>query len=441
MKTACRIGICLGFLAATCSAGNRECRLLLECLGNQEKACRIQFKAADRMIRRGTGVQLLNSGRALDIPPKDILGLTAAFQRFYENGARRPSGSPLAQGNLGHLQDHFQFLKKNKAEIEALGIDVPSLELAVAAHDVGKAFLDQAILKYTQSKGKNAAPEKLDAFLRDYVLSHEHHSMAQIPRIVSTYLKEQGGTVETPEGKNRVVAYSLQIMEAIRTHNGVGAGEDLAHRYPSLSAKELEQVQSAWWPSNYRRFAEVMELKQQEYPTSSVPLSVVLNFMDRATLTASSAPQKLLSQQLGSQDFGSSLLQNALLSPAQGNMPLIAAQGDLLRGMAKTPEQSVAAERLVSEARAQTQKMIYLGNTLRQMQADALRQGIYPESKTIVFRRLDGTWIRIRGQDKAEGSLELWNPATEQFQAMIPVKQQSPVELLLSEIEQSDLWP
>lgn len=441
MKVAVRIGICFGFLAAPCPAGPRECILLLECLGNQEKACRIQFKAADRLIRRGTGVQLLKSGRTLNIPPEDIVGLTAAFQRFYENGARHPSGSPLAQGNLGHMRDHFQFLQKNKAQIEALGIHIPSLELAVAAHDAGKAFLDQAILKYTQTRGKNAGPEKLDAFLRDYVLSHEHHSMAQIPRIVSAYLKEQGVPVDSPEGKKQVVAYTLQIMEAIRTHNGVGAGEELAHRYPSLSARELEQVKNAWWPSNYRRFAEVMELKEHEYPTSSLPISGVLNFMDRATLTAPSAPQKLLGQQLGSQDFGPGLLQNAILSPAQGNLPLIGAQGDLLRDMAKTPEQRAAAERLIREALAQTQKMIYLGNTLRQMQSDALRQGIYPEAKTIVFRRLDGTWIRIRGQDKAEGGLELWNPATEQFQPMIPTKQQSPVELLLSEIERSDLWP
>lgn len=441
MKIVVGVWFLLGFSFSSCWGGVRECRLLLECLGHSEKACRLQFQSADRLIRLGTGTKLLASGKRLEIPPQHITGLTRAFRKFYESGAEQPGGSPLARGNLGHMQDHFQLLETNKKRFETLGIDVPSLELAIAAHDVGKAFLDQAILKYTQAKGKSGDPGKLDSFLRDYVLSHEHHSMAQIPRVVSDYLKEQGVPVETPQGRDQVVAYALQIMEAIRTHNGVETEGDLAARFPSLSPAEIEQVKNAWWPTNYRKFAQVMELKQQEYPSSTIPISVALNFMDRATLTAPSAPAKLMGQQLGSQDFGPGLIQQGVLLPAQGNVPLIRAQGDLLMSLTESPEQRKAAMELTDQALAQTKKMIHLGNTLRQMQSDALRQGIHSEPKALFFRRLDGNWIRIRGHDKTEGILELWNPATEKFQSTPPLKKQSPLELLLKEIEQSELWP
>ena len=71
--------------------------------------------------------------------------------------------------------------------------------------------------------------------------------------------------VESLEGKAQIQKYSEQIMEAIRLHNGVDVTGDLKSKYPTLTEEEIQQIQKAWWPQNYQKFAEVMGLKQKEY--------------------------------------------------------------------------------------------------------------------------------------------------------------------------------
>ena len=135
-------------------AGSVECRFLMQCAGGSAKACELRFKAAERISRKGTGAILLDEGKKLDIPKDDIEKLTSAFIEDYQSAADTPGSSPTAKGNVGHMRDHFDFIKANEEKFKALGIDIPSLKLAMAAHDIGKGFLDKAIADYIKEKQK-----------------------------------------------------------------------------------------------------------------------------------------------------------------------------------------------------------------------------------------------------------------------------------------------
>ena len=415
-------------------AGSVECRFLMECAGGSAKACELRFKAAERISRKGTGAELLDEGGKLDIPSEDIEKLTAAFIKDYQTAAETPGASPAAKGNVGHMKDHFDFIQAHEKEFKALGIDIPSLKLAMAAHDIGKGFLDKTISEYIKEKSEGSE-KTLAPFLRDFILSHELHSIAGIPRVIREQLKSQGVDVNSPEGKARVQKYSEQVMEAIRLHNGVDITGDLRAKYPTLTEEEISQIQKAWWPQNYAKFAEVTGLRQVEYGGTTNPIADALNLIDRATLTSPSAPAKLLGQNLGFMPWGIELIEASTSRPAQGNIPLIKAQGSRLEQQARTEEQKKAAQGLVSAAQEFNQRMLGLGAILRSMDSTAP----FPkEAETVAFQRRDGSWIRIKS--KPGPSIERWNG--QGFVAETnPSNTSSPVDLLMSELRAKEVWP
>ena len=416
------------------SARSVECRVLIECMGGSTRACELRFKAAERISRKGTGAKLLDGGRKLDIPKEDIEKLIAGFIEDYQSAVEIPGSSPAAKGNVGHMNDHFDFIKAHEEQFKALGIDIPSLKLAMAAHDIGKGFLDKAISDYIKEKAEGSE-KKLTPFLRDYILSHELHSIAGIPRVIREQLKSQGIDLQSPEGKAKLQHYSEQVMEAIRLHNGVDITGDLKAKYPNLTEEELQQIQKAWWPQNYAKFAEVMGLRQEAYGGTSNPIGDVLNLVDRATLTSPSAPAKLIGQNLGFMPWGIELIEASTSQPARGNIPLIKAQGSRLEQQATTEAQRKAAQDLVSAAQDFNQKMLGLGTSLRSMDSTAP----FPkEADSIAFQRKDGSWIRIRS--KPVPSIERWDG-----QSFIaeknPKNTSSPVDLLMIELKNKGTWP
>ena len=398
-----------------------------------------RFGAVEQLIREGTGAQLLDGGKKLDIPPETLEVLTQAFIRDYETAAKTPGASPAAQGNLGHMKDHFDFIAAHEESFKAMGIDVRSLRLAVAAHDTGKGFLDPSIAAQIKKLGTGTEKD-LPPFLRDYILSHEYHSVARVPEVVRAELKSQGVDIESSAGRAMVEKYSAQIIEAIRLHNGVDVTGDLREKYPSLSDKEIAQVQSAWWPANYSKFAKALGLPETQYGGQTNLIADTLNLIDRATLTSSNAPAKLLAQNLGTMSWDLKLVDLATRLPAEGNIPLIKAQGDRLSAQVSGADQKSAVESLVSAAQKMNENMMGLGETLKGMDDAAVKAGIPREADTVVFRRQDGSWVRINGKNKAEAFVEKWNG--KQFVPEAPPAQKtSPVDVLLSELKQAEVWP
>ncbi len=419
------------------SVAINDCKILMECTGGSAKACALRFKAAQRIIDKGTGAQLLDQGRKLDIPKDVIEGLTQAFIKDYETAAETPGNSPAAKGNVGHMKDHFDFIDAHKAEFIKLGIDIPSLKLAMAAHDIGKGRLDEGIAKYITEKAKGSKQE-LAPFLRDFILSHELHSIAGIPRVVKEHLKSQGINVDSPDGKAQIQKYSEQIMEAIRLHNGVDVTGDLKAKYPTLTPEEVEQVQKAWWPENYKKFARDLGLKKEEYGGETNPIGDALNFIDRATLASPSAPAKLMAQRLGTMSWGLELVEDSTTTAAKGNIALIEAQGSKLKKMG----QKQAAEAVTAAGQKLNSDMIALGTTLKNMNVTAKLENIPVDPGTLVFQRGDGQWIRINGQNKAEAFIEIWDVNNKEFKPENkPASPTSPVDLLMEELRQKDVWP
>ncbi|NBY18702.1 hypothetical protein EBQ74_00260 [bacterium] len=431
-----------GFLLLSNSqafAGSVECKILMECVGGSEAACRLRFKAAERISRKGTGAKLLEEGKKLDIPPDMISALEKAFIEDYQSAADTPGASPAAKGNVGHMKDHFEFLKQHEEKFKALGIDIPSLRLAVAAHDIGKGFLDKAISDYIKLKTEGKKTE-LAPFLRDFILSHELHSIAGIPRVVKETMKQRGIDTTTPEGKTLVQKYSEQIMEAIRLHNGVDVTGDLRAKYPTLTEEEIQQVEKAWWPENYRKFARDLGLRQEEYGGDAPLIGVALNMADRATLTSPSAPAKLIAQNLGFMPWGIDLIVASTQTPAKGNVPIIEAQGAKLRAEADTPEKLEAVRGIVAAAQRFNASMIELGVDLKVMNERAMKLDIPQQEGTVLFQRLDGNWIRINGQIKSDAFIERWDGegfVREEKSA----ETSSPVDLLMSELQKRGMWP
>ena len=101
-------------------AGSVECKFLMECAGGSAKACELRFKAAERISRKGTGAQLLDDGRKLDIPIDVIRKLTAAFIADYELAANTEGSSPAAKGNVSYERS-FDFINANE-ENQSFGI-------------------------------------------------------------------------------------------------------------------------------------------------------------------------------------------------------------------------------------------------------------------------------------------------------------------------------
>jgi len=421
-------------IQSTALAGSVECRFLMQCAGGSAKACELRFKAAERISRKGTGAILLDEGKKLDIPKDDIEKLTSAFIEDYQSAADTPGSSPAAKGNVGHMKDHFDFIKANEERFKALSIDIPSLKLAMAAHDIGKGFLDKAIADYIKEKA-DGGEKTLAPFLRDFILSHELHSIAGIPRVIKEQLKSQGVDVESAEGKAKIQKYSEQVMEAIRLHNGVDVTGDLKTKYPTLTEEEIQQIQKAWWPQNYEKFAEVMGLRQREYGGRTNPIGDALNLIDRATLTSPSAPAKLMGQNLGFMPWGISLIEASTARAAQGNIPLIKAQGSRLEQLAKSGEQKKAAQDLVAAAQKFNQDMLALGTALKTMDSIA---PFAREPETVAFQRKDGDWIRIRS--KPTPSIERWDGENFVAEAK-PANSPSPVDLLMIELKNKGIWP
>jgi hypothetical protein len=415
-------------------AGSVECRFLMQCLGGSAKACELRFKAAERISRKGTGAILLDEGKKLDIPKDDIDKLTSAFIEDYQSAADTPGSSPAAKGNVGHMKDHFDFIKANEEKFKALGIDIPSLKLAMAAHDIGKGFLDKAIADYIKERS-DGSEKTLAPFLRDFILSHELHSIAGIPKVIKEQLKSQGWDVESDEGKAKIQKYSEQVMEAIRLHNGVDVTGDLKTKYPTLTEEEIQQIQKAWWPQNYEKFAELMGLRQREYGGSTNPIGDALNLIDRATLTSPSAPAKLMGQNLGFMPWGIGLIEASTARAAQGNIPLIKAQGSRLEQQAKSGEERKAAQDLVAAAQTFNQDMLALGTALKTMDSTA---PFAREPETVAFQRTDGDWIRIRS--KPTPSIERWDGQNFVAEAK-PANSASPVDLLMIELKNKGIWP
>lgn len=407
-------------------------------LPGSEADGKARFAAAQKIIEEGTGISLPAGGTRLDIDPKTMTALTEAFRADYTEAANSKGSSPAARGNLGHMDDHDNFFRKYEAAFAALGLDPASLKLAIAAHDIGKGFLDPLMAKHVSETG--AGSEKvLGAFLRDFILSHEHHSISRVPGVVQKMLGEQGIDVDSPRGQELVLKYSQQVIEAIRLHNGVGVDGDLKKKYPSLSESELAQLRTAWWPVHFEKFSQALGLKMKQYGGSTTPLSVALNFIDRAVLTAPSAPAKLLAQNLGSMPWGPLLITNSTSKPAEGNIPIIKAQGDLLARLATTPEQKAAVQTLIEAAQAMNQNMIKLGETIARMSADAEQEGIRTKEGTVLLRR-DKTWIRIDGTDPKAAFVEVlkggkWVREQTTGQGV------SPVDLLLGELARNGIWP
>ncbi|MFM8314808.1 MAG: hypothetical protein ACKOA8_11030, partial [Deltaproteobacteria bacterium] len=416
-------------LLSSFSIAISDCKVLMECTGGSPKACALRFKAAERISRRGTGAKLLEEGRKLDIPQDELKDLTKAFIKDYTSAAETTGSSPAAKGNVGHMNDHFAFIQANEAKFKELGIDVPSLKLAMAAHDIGKGFLDRGISQFIQEKAKGGKQE-LAPFLRDFILSHELHSIAGIPRVVKEHLKSKGVDVDSTDGKAKIQKYSEQIMEAIRLHNGVDVTGDLKAKYPTLTEEELKQVQEAWWPANYRKFARDLGLKQEDYGGTTNPIGDALNFIDRATLTSPSAPPKLMAQNLGFMPWGINLVEASTTTAAKGNIALIKAQGSKLEQAAQTNSQKQAAQEVTAAAQKLNQQMIELGTSLKNMNEAARISGIPSEEGTVIFQRSNGQWIRINGQNKTEAFIEIWDG--KQFNSQPkPAGASSPVDLLM----------
>jgi hypothetical protein len=439
MRIFASVALVVSLVTLKTMGGSVECRVLMECAGGSAKACRLRFKAAERISRTGTGVNLPEGGKKLDIPSDQIASLTQAFIKDYESAASSPGSSPAAKGNVGHMQDHFDFIKANKDKFQALGIDIPSLQLAMAAHDIGKGFLDDAITQYIRKKVEGKTPE-LVPFLRDFILSHELHSIARIPQVVRESLKNEGVEVESPQGKATIQKYSEQIMEAIRLHNGVDVEGDLEQKYPTLKPEERQALANAWWPANYAKFAKDLDLKQTQYGGTTSPLGDALNFIDRVTLTSPSAPAKLMAQNLGSMPWGTELIEASTTQAAQGNINLIKAQGTKLTQMASSSSQIEAAKDLIQSAQQFNENMIGLGTSLKSMARTAETSNIPMEAGTVVFQRNNGDWIRINGKNKSKAFIENWN-GKEFIPEAEPEGPKSPVDILMKELKDKGAWP
>ncbi len=303
------------------------------------------FKVIDDMMADGVAA-LPAGGKALSIPSAHRQAIIRRFVAAYLDGAKNNPKDFIAGGNVGHMRDHLELFVRHKKYLAQQGFDEMSFLLAVVAHDTGKALLDSAINSYLVDKTNAQIPRT--AFLMQRVLSHEYHSIANVPKIVTESLKRMGLDPDTPEGKALVVKYSGEIIEAIRLHNGVGIAGNLKSQYPSLNETELEQVRKAWWASFNKAFAETTGSRLAQYGESEdapvTPIGQVLNLFDRITLTTAKAPWKLGTQNAGSMPFGTFWLKSTFVDSAIDNDVLVLAQGEkVVRGFSGKSESEWAA--------------------------------------------------------------------------------------------------
>lgn len=370
------------------------------------------FQAIDTLMKAGA-TKLKAEGKALSIPDEHRLAITKAFVKAYLDKSKQDD--PIAKGNVGHMSDHLTLFAQNRDALESQGIDPESLLLAIVAHDTGKALLDADIERYLKEKTANSGGM---AFLLQRVGGHEYHSIANIPKIVSDTLTKLGIDTQSPQGQNLVRQYSLEVIEAIRLHNGVGVLQNLREQYPSLSEDELKAVQNSWWAQFNRQFADVTGSSIHEYgETSSAPVSAigqVLNLFDRMTLTSAKAPWKLGLQNSKAHPFGVQWVKNTFIAPANGNDPLILAQGEkvirTLQNISPTDWAAIPQEKrrelienhpLISQGLKMNDELRTLGNKIVEMNSpETLKQrlgqsaDVLPSDKTQVLY-----WLSNRPSD------------------------------------------
>jgi hypothetical protein len=344
----------------------------------------------------GTGMRVPRDGRTAAIPKNLMSPLIDAFVREYSDGAiesgRRnltPAPLSIATGNKGHMGDHLDLLDRYSGEYQKhLGIDPDSLKLAVVAHDIGKAFLNEFIDAYVKARTDG----NQDAFIHRYVMAHELHSIANIPKVVESVLRSQGINSASERGKKLLYGISAQIIEMIRLHNGVHVSanlEEMKRRYPGLDEKEIAQVIHSWWAENYRKFAALMSTENEpinpEYggKNGAIPavgsgaIQAVLNLHDRATITSPSAPRKLGPQNFGRLGFTTDLIAASLERTAKGNEPLIRAQAMQLKPYLIHGDMDVFNLAPVREAQAFNDRTIELSRHLMEMnRPELLREAI-----------------------------------------------------------------
>ena len=214
----------------------------------------------------------------------------------------------------------------------------------------------------------------------------------------------------------------------------------LKAKYPTLTPEEVEQVQKAWWPENYKKFARDLGLKKEEYGGETNPIGDALNFIDRATLASPSAPAKLMAQRLGTMSWGLELVEDSTTTAAKGNIALIEAQGSKLKKMGQTEAQTQAARKVTAAGQKLNSDMIALGTTLKNMNVTAKLENIPVDPGTLIFQRGDGKWIRINGQNKAEAFIEIWDGKEFKLENK-PASPTSPVDLLMTELGKNGTWP
>lgn len=448
------------------------CEILFEDIegaGSPADLARAQriFDAVTKVIEEGTGVELPYGGRAVDIPREHADGLADAFRKVYEGAAdqhvmanalrarakkaeeagdtemarllnedadKRVEGLapfPIAVGNRGHMADHDAEWKTGGDAVARLtGIDGASYQLALRAHDIGKATVHGLLKALTDAKiraakeGGKFGPKEINEFVQKWVIDHEHQGIVQIPGVVKKYMKQQG---MEPDGKDRhiYVYWSAQIMEMVRYHNGTRVVTELKKAYPSLSEEELAAVAKAWWANEYRVYSRIMGIKNSEYGSGKAPgpIGDTLNYFDRVTLTVGAqSPDKLLRQGAGSADkLDANWLRGALVFPPKGNAALMKADADRIRahGRARgaSAEDLDAFEAVHKDHLARNEQLRLLGEKLVTQQTDALlvrafandpksnRVYIYYHAKTRDDGQ-EGPWYRIDVTNKIDAKIE-----------------------------------
>lgn len=427
------------------------------------------FDAVSRIIEEGTGVDLPDGGRTVDIPREHLEGLTGAFQKSYEDAADRhlmaaqrrakadaikesdPQEArrlreeadaltrglapfPIAVGNKGHMGDHDSAYKAAGEPIVRLtGIDPAVYQLALRAHDIGKGSIDEllaALVKEKVARAKDGKgplrPEEIDEFVHNWVTSHEHHGIAQIPGVVKQYMKDQGMDPDgNPDHRRLYVYWSAQVMELVRYHNGTRLVENLRAAYPSLKDEEIAAVERAWWPNEYKKFAQIMGIKNDKYGSGKPvgPVGDVLNYFDRATLTTeASSPRKLMMQVGGKPDakLDIEFLLNALVRPPAGNDALIKADADHIRKHGRergaSREERAAFEQAHGKILKKNDALHSLGLKIVEDQVEALKvpafKGDVASGRAYLYYQAKGTggkpgpWYRIDVTNKNNARIE-----------------------------------
>ena len=334
----------------------------------------------------GKGV---TQGRYLGIPAdkkRKLIKLAFQFLQDHATGT-------YEKDNLRHVMTHVQALEKYEQDFhQFLGTSYLDELVDMMVHDLGKSAPDPSALAFLETIfGSDPS-----SFVNLRVLPHELYSMYWIVE-----LGKQSGLTDSQ---------IHTVIDLIAYHN-FG---------PDLQAPGSEELQKHWWPSNYSKWAEVINQHLADakvvstYGSTKVALSNGLAFFDRSMGGTADSIHKYLNQGRNSgQIFSGEGVSQKILSDIHNAEVQVRAMGLQLSQNFTHQGKTLGLENFrpyqdylneIAEAHTMAERMVQI-NRRESFEKYGL---IQEQMKTVLYQSNSGEVVRVVDLGKSQASSSHW---------------------------------